>query len=252
MGLTRGFLALNDPDPKNMTVIEHLEELRGRLFVCVIVVCVATVASLLLYNFLIALLVNPLKPVAQHMLGGNILVFTKPTDALFLRIKLAIIPGLVFSLPVLLYELWMYVAPAFELDTRRYVVPFVGLGLVLFAIGATIGYLIFPRYLGFLVGVAGPDVKYLADANSLLNQFALIILIFGGVFELPIVLTLLSRVGILSSSMLRRKRKMWVFVALFGGMIITPGADPFTPLIVGVLLMILYEFSIILIRFGHR
>ena len=252
MSLTRGFLALNDPDPKNMTVIEHLEELRTRLMICVIVVCVFTVASLLLYNVLINLLVSPLKPLAGHMFGGDVLVFSKPTDALFLRIKLAVVPGLVFSLPVLLYELWMYVAPAFDLDTRRYVVPFVGLGLVLFAIGATIGYFIFPRYLNFLTGIAGSDVKYLADANGLLDNFALIILIFGGVFELPIVLTMLSRVGIVSSAFLRRKRKVWVFVALLAGMIITPGADPFTPLIVGVLLMILYEFSIIIIRFGHR
>jgi sec-independent protein translocase protein TatC len=252
MAFTRGFLALNDPDPKNMTVIEHLEELRGRLMVCIIAICVAALGSLLLYGQLIALLLSPLRPLAPHLLAGDRLVFTAPMDALFLRIKLAIFPALVFSLPIWLYELWMYVAPAFEIDTRRYVVPFVGLGLLLFALGASIGYLVFPRYLGFLIGVGGNDLTYLADANNLLNQFAVIILIFGGVFELPIVLTLLSRVGLISSALLRRKRKVWFFIALLAGMIITPGADPITPLIVGVLLMILYEFSIVLIRMGHR
>ena len=250
--MARGFLALGDPDPKNMTVIEHLEELRSRLLVCVIVLCVAIVGSLFLYQFMINLLLQPLHPLQHHLLAGDKLVFTKPTDGLFLRIKMALIPGVVFSLPVLLYELWMFVAPAFEIETRKYVVPFVGLGLVLFIIGATIGYFIFPRYLGFLVGIAGNDVVYLPTANDLLDQYSLIVLIFGGVFELPIVLTLLSRVNIVSSSLLRRNRKVSIFLALFAGMIITPGADPFTPLIVGALLILLYEFSIILIRMGHR
>jgi sec-independent protein translocase protein TatC len=252
MVVPRGFLALDDPDPKNMTVIEHLEELRSRLLVCVIVLCVTIVGSLFLYQFMLDLLLHPLRPLAPHLLAGDKLVFLKPTDGLFLRIKLALIPGAVFALPVLLYELWMFVAPAFELETRRYVVPFVGLGMVLFLIGATIGYFIFPRYLGFLVGIAGSSVVYLPTANDLLDQFALIVLIFGGVFELPIVLTLLSRVGIISSALLRRNRKVSIFLALFAGMIITPGADPFTPLIVGALLIMLYEFSIILIRMGHR
>ena len=146
----------------------------------------------------------------------------------------------------------MFIAPAFEVETRRYTVPFVGLGVVLFAIGATIGYFVFPRYLSFLVGIGGDSVKYLPTANDLLDQYALILLIFGGVFELPIVLAMLARVGIISSALLRRKRKVAFFAALFAGMIITPGADPFTPLIIGVLLVMLYEFSIVLIRFGHR
>jgi sec-independent protein translocase protein TatC len=249
--LTRGFLALDDPDPKNMTVIEHLEELRHRLFVIVIVLAVTSVACIFLYDWMLHLLLHPLKSV-HNLAFGDKLVVSNVTGGLFLRIKLALIPAVVISLPVLLYELWMFVAPAFEMQTRRYVVPFVGLGMVLFAIGAFIGYLVFPRYFGFLVGIAGNNVVYLPDANSLLNQFAIIVLLFGAVFELPIVLTMLAMVNIVSSPLLRRKRKIAYFAALFGGMIITPGADPITPLIVGGLLIILYEFSIVLIRFRHR
>lgn len=248
----RRFLALGDPDPKNMTVIEHLEELRKRLLVCVIVAVVASLVSLLFYNFMLNLLLNPLKHVHNLALGDNKLIVTTITGGLFLRIKLALVPAAVISLPVWLYEFWMFIAPAFEIDTRRSVVPFVGLGMVLFVIGATVGYLVFPRYFGFLVGIGGEHIDYLPDANSLLNQYAIILLMFGAVFELPIVLMMLALVNIVSSNLLRRKRKIAVFAALFAGMIITPGADPITPLIVGVLLIILYEFSIIMIRFGHR
>jgi sec-independent protein translocase protein TatC len=251
MALSRKFLALDDPDPKNMTVVEHLEELRHRLLVCIIVLTVTSIASIFLYDWMLQLLLHPLKNV-HNLAFGSKLVVSNVTGGLFLRIKLALIPAVVISLPVLLYELWMFVAPAFEVETRRYVVPFVGLGMLLFAIGAFIGYLIFPRYFGFLVGIAGNDVVYLPDANSLLNQFAIIVLLFGAVFELPIVLTMLAMVNIVSSPLLRRKRKVAYFAALFAGMIITPGADPITPLIVGVLMILLYEFSIILIRTRHR
>jgi sec-independent protein translocase protein TatC len=249
--LGRRFLALGDPDPKNMTVIEHLEELRKRLFVCVIVAVVATGVSLFFYDFMLNFLLHPLKGVPNLALGDN-LVVTTVTVSLVLRIKLALVPAAVVCLPVWLYEFWMFIAPAFEIDTRRSVVPFVGLSLVLFLLGASVGYLVFPRYFGFLVGIGGEHVKYLPDANSLLTQYAVILLLFGAVFELPIVLMMLALVGIVSSNLLRRKRKVAIFAALFAGMIITPGADPVTPLIVGTLLVILYEFSIIMIRFGHR
>jgi sec-independent protein translocase protein TatC len=251
MVLSRGLFGLNDPDPKNMTVVEHLEELRQRLFVCVIAAAVATLVSLFFYNQVIQLLLHPLLGVHNLAFGHKLAVSTV-TGGLFLRIKLALLPAAVVSLPVWLYELWMFVAPAFEIETRRYVVPFVGLGMVLFLIGATIGYLVFPRYFGFLTGLAGPDVVFIPDANNILSQFTILLLVFGGVFELPVVLTLLSRVNIVSSAFLRRNRKVSFFAALFAGMIITPGADPVTPLIVGVLLIVLYEFSIILIRLGHR
>lgn len=251
MALSRRFLALDDPDPKNMTVIEHLEELRHRLLVIVIVLTVTSLACIFLYDWMLHLLLNPLKSV-HNLAFGDKLVVSNVTGGLFLRIKLALVPAVVISLPVLLYELWMFVAPAFEVETRRYVVPFVGLGMVLFAMGAFIGYLVFPRYFGFLVGIAGNNVVYLPDANSLLNQFAIIVLLFGAVFELPIVLTMLALVNIVSSPLLRRKRKVAYFASLFAGMIITPGADPVTPMIVGVLLIVLYEFSIIMIRFWHR
>jgi len=251
MAASRNFLALNDPDPKNMTVIEHLEELRKRLFVCIIVTTVAAVVGLFFYGPIFDLIIGPLKSVHNLAFPGD-LTFNTITGALFLRIKLALIPAAIISVPVWLYEFWMYVAPAFEIETRRYVVPFVGLGLVLFLLGAGVGYLLFPRYFGFMVGLGGPHFLYISDSAGYLGQFAILLLVFGSVFELPVVLVLLSRVGIVSSALLRRHRKVSIFIALFAGMIITPGADPVTPTIVAVLLILLYEVSIILIRLGHR
>jgi sec-independent protein translocase protein TatC len=251
MAVSRKFLALGDPDPKNMTVIEHLEELRSRLIVCILVTTVAAIVGLFFYEPIFSLLTRPLNGI-HTAFGSGVLTFNTVTGALFMRIKLALIPAAIISVPVWLYELWMFVAPALEIETRQYVVPFVALGLVLFLLGAGVGYLVFPRYFGFMVGIAGPKFLYIPDAASYLSTFAILLLVFGAVFELPIVLVLLSRIGMVSSAFLRRRRKVSFFVALFAGMIITPGADPITPLIVSFLLMVLYEFSIILIRLGHR
>ena len=251
MAVSRKFLALSDPDPKNMTVIEHLEELRKRLFVCILVTTIAAIVGLFFYQAVFDLVTHPLKGI-HTAFGTGVLTFNTVTGALFLRIKLALIPAAIISVPVWLYELWMYVAPAFEIETRRYVVPFVGLGMLLFLLGAGVGYLVFPRYFSFMLGIGVMDLLYIPDSASYLSQFAILILVFGAVFELPVVLTLLSRVGIVSSNFLRKKRKVSFFIALFAGMIITPGADPVTPLIVSFLLIILYEFSIIMIRMGHR
>jgi sec-independent protein translocase protein TatC len=251
MAVSHSFLALNDPDPKNMTVIEHLEEVRKRLFVCIIVTTIASIGGLFFYEQILSILITPIHHISTVAFGGKLAVSTV-TGGLFLRIKLALLPAAVVSLPVWLYQFWMFIAPAFEVETRRYVVPFVGLGMVLFIMGASIGYLVFPRYFSFLAGIGGKDIVFIADANNILNQFAILLLLFGAVFELPIVLTLLSRVNIVSSPLLRRKRKIAFFASLFAAMIITPGADPITPLIVSGLLIILYEFSIILIRLSHR
>jgi sec-independent protein translocase protein TatC len=251
MAVSRRFLALNDPDPKNMTVIEHLEEVRKRLFVIVIVTTVAAIGGLFFYDQVLAILLHPLK--GLHNLGfGDRLVVSTITGSLFLRIKLALIPAAVVCMPVWLYEMWMFVAPAFEIETRKYVVPFVIIGMVLFLIGASVGYVLFPRYFGFMIGIGGKNIVVLPDANNVLNQFAVLLLLFGAVFELPVVLVLLSKVGIVSSVFLRKRRKIMVFIALFSGMIITPGADPITPLIVSLLLIFLYEISIVVIRLGHR
>ena len=242
-------LAINDPDPKEMTIVEHLEELRHRLIVCLIVVAVGTAAGWFLVGHVFDLLVAPIAPYkhAELVLGTL-------TDGFVIELKIAIAVGVALGLPALLYQIWMFVAPAISVEARRYAVPFVLVGIVLFIIGAIVGYAVFPRVVQFLLGQASNlrHTQPLITIGSYVGQFALVLMIFGAVFELPVVLTFLAMIGAVSSSFLRSKRRYAAFIGLIAAMIITPGADPITPFVTAAVVYLLYELSIVSVRMIHR
>lgn len=260
MARARNFLALNDPDPKEMSVVDHLTELRQRLIVCILTVALFSVVGWFASKFAFNLLVQPLLPYT-HGHDPAKLVFETLTAGFVVKIKISVAIGIAIGLPVLLYETWMFIAPAVTVQSRRYIVPFILLGILLFLVGISVGYFVFPRVVQFLIGqgnsLSGPGpsaqaYQFLLQIDQYVAQFALILAIFGAVFELPVVLTFLSMVGLTSSRFLRSKRKYAGMLGLIGAMIITPGADPITPFITAIVIYLLYEFSIVLVRAIHR
>jgi len=255
MAKATNFLALNDPDPKEMSVVDHLTELRQRLIICILTVSVGSVVGWFFAVRVYTLLVGPLLPYT-HATGGQHVTIVLPsiTSGFTLLLKLSIAQGIALGLPVLLYQTWMFIAPAVSLQARRYAVPFVLIGIFLFGIGAVVGYFIFPRVVSFLVGISNPlqGAQFFVSLDPYVAQFATIMVIFGAVFELPVVLTFLAIIGVTSSRWLRSKRKYAVMLGLIGAMIITPGADPFTPFITAAVVYVLYEASIISVRLLHR
>ena len=252
----RNFLAINDPDPKEMTIVEHLEELRRRLIVCIVVVMAGSGVGWFFKESAFNFLIVPLKPfTTRHSQDEHVqFILTKLTDAFVVELKISIAIGVALVLPVLLYQTWMFVAPAIAVQARRYVVPFVVLGIGLFIAGAGVGYAVFPRVVQFLVSQQHslPQAQFLLTVGDYVSQFALVMLIFGAIFELPVVLTFLALIGAVSSRFLRAKRRYAGMIGLVVAMIITPGADPITPFITAAVVYLLYEFSIILVRAIHR
>lgn len=252
MASVRNVLALNDPDPKEMTIVEHLEELRYRLIVCLITITAGSVVGWFVKEYVWNLLAAPMTHYEKSI--GARLVLGSLTDPFVIEIKIAIAVGIALVLPVLLYQGWMFVAPAVSVHARRYAVPFVLLGIVLFIIGVIVGYLVFPLVVRFLLGQAGNfhGAQALIQISSYVGQFALVLLVFGVVFEMPVVMSFLAQIGIVSSRWLRSKRKQAGILALICAMIITPGADPITPFVTACVVYLLYEFSIIMVRAIHR
>lgn len=240
---------------RRMTIVEHLEELRRVLGISVAAWFVATmVIFFFLRNQLISFLTHPIDEVLAktHNASARPIV-TGIIDPISLPLKLAAVAGLVAALPVIVWQVWTFVSPGLRPVERKLAVPFIGSSMVLFAAGAIFAYLVMPLGLGFILGFLGDQVLVLPDINSYLSFFVILIAVFGITFELPVVLVLLGVVGIISSRWLRTKRRvMWILIIAVS-LVITPGADPFTPTLLAIPLLIFYEASIqILDRVFHR
>jgi sec-independent protein translocase protein TatC len=232
-----------------MTIVEHLEELRRVLIISAIAWLVAAVAAFVFRGAIFAFLLHPLTTVLSktnnHLTSTAI--FTSPTEGLTIPIKVSAIAGIVGALPVILWQVWSFVAPGLRPVERKFVGPFIASALLLFAVGAAFAYFVMPIGLNFLASVLGGSAIYLPDINSYLSFLMLLIIAFGVTFELPVVIILLGLLGITSSRKLRKQRKViWVGI-IFAALIVTPGADPYTPTALFIPLILFFEASILIL-----
>jgi sec-independent protein translocase protein TatC len=230
------------PDPKYMTFVEHLQELRVRLIISILAIAVGSVAGWFLAPHILDLLVAPIR----HYFGKNLVT---PTiyGAFTVQLKLAIEIGFVFALPVTVYQLWGFVAPAFGQAANRWAPIWIISAIGLFLLGGVTGYLVVPLAIRFFAGFQG-QITVLPFASEYIGFISLILLVFGISFELPLVLVSLSAIGITSSRWLASKRAFAFFGIFAFSTIVTPGADWISPLILGGILYVLYELSILVSR----
>jgi sec-independent protein translocase protein TatC len=238
----------NEPQGGTMTLIEHLEELRRRIIVCLIGVAVASIAAFIFWDPILAFLASPLPKISSPLLKNGHLIVNDPGGGFIIAFKIALAVGLAVSMPLLLYEVWAYIAPALTRRELKYAKPFTVLGAGLFVVGVSTGFLVLRYPLEFLIEFGSDRFTYLISADSYFGFVSFFMLAFGIVFELPLVLVFLSLLGVVSSRFLREKRKYILFGLWFLSVFITPGADPYSPVIVGISFTVLYELSIILIR----
>jgi sec-independent protein translocase protein TatC len=236
-------------DERRMTIVEHLEELRRVLIICFIAWIVTTVVAFIFHGAIVEFLLRPLTTVLgktnNHITSTAI--FTSPTEGLTIPIKISMIVGLVGALPIVLWQVWGFVSPGLRPVERKFVGPFIASALLLFAAGTAFAYFVMPIGLNFLATFLGSSAVYLPDINSYLSFLILLIVAFGVTFELPVVIVLLGILGIVSSRMLRRKRKgIWVGI-IIGAMLVTPGADPYTPTALFIPLIAFFEASILIL-----
>jgi sec-independent protein translocase protein TatC len=148
---------------------------------------------------------------------------------------------------------WSFVSPGLRPVERKFAVPFLGSALLLFACGGAFAYFVMPIGLGFLATFLGSNAIYFPDLDQYLSFFLLLVVIFGITFEMPVVLVLLGVMRIISSAWLKRRRKVAYVVIILAALIVTPGADPFTPTALAIPLLLFYEASIlILTKVFHR
>ena|SRR5918996_2576063 len=233
-------------DDATMSLLEHLEELRSRIIVIAIAVLLAAVAGFFLADPIIALLRAPLADT------GAELIQTGVGEAFGVTIQLALVTGIAFAMPVILYEIWAFVTPGLTRPERRLVWPLLGVAVVLFAAGVALGYLLIPLAVGFLLDFSIEGVEPLLGLGDYIGFVTTFLLAFGIALQFPVILYLLARVGILSYEFLSRRRR-WVIllIALFA-IVITPGDIVIGSFTLALVMYGLFEVTLQLIRLMGR
>jgi sec-independent protein translocase protein TatC len=236
-------------DGEKQPFLSHLEELRSRLIACAIAVGIGFAISYFFSERLFQVLVTPLK---ANMPEGDRLIFTSLPEMFFTYIKTAFIMGILLAAPVIFYELWMFIAPGLYQRERRFVIPFVVFSSILFVGGGLFGYfIVFPFGFRFFLGFANEYIQALPSVKQYFSFSVKLLLAFGIVFELPVVIFFLAKMGLVTPKFLRQKRKYAILLTFVMAAILTP-PDVITQCMMAGPLIILYEIGILIARIAGR
>lgn len=224
----------------------HLEELRKRLIICIIAVAIGFLGSYCFAEQIFNVLVKPLK---AELPPDSMLIFTGLPEAFFVYIKLSLFGGILLSCPVILWEVWCFVAPGLYDQEKKYVYPFVIFSTVFFAMGISFGYfIVFPIAFKFFMGYTSEIIKPLPSIKEYLTFSCKMLFAFGVVFELPLFVLFLAKIGLVNEKMLRSKRKFAILGIFAVAAILTP-PDVVSQILMALPLLILYEISILVAKF---
>ncbi len=229
--------------------LSHLEELRKRLVVCAIGVGAGFVIAYIFAERLFQLLVAPLKAVMPE---GDQLIFTNLPEMFFAYIKVAFIAGIMAASPLIFYQLWMFIAPGLYRKEKKMAIPFVISSTILFVGGALFGYfVVFPFGFKFFIGFSNEYVKALPSVKQYFSFSMKLLFAFGVVFELPVIIFFLSKMGIVTPQFLRQKRKYAILLTFALAAILTP-PDVITQCMMAGPLIVLYEIGILVSRIAQK
>jgi len=235
-----------------MPLTSHLEELRRKLIIAGVSWLVAFLACYAFAEPLFDLIASPVRSALPE---GTSLVFITATEPFFTYLKIGALAGLLVSMPVIFWQIWSFVAPGLYQHEKRYIVPFVLASTLCFATGAFFGYqYVFPMAFKVLIefGTGSGELNAMLSMGSYLSLSSKLLLAFGLVFELPVVIFFLARMGIVDHKMLARNRKFALLAAFLTGAMLTP-PDVFSQTALAVPFIVLYEIGIIVARiFGKR
>src|SRR5215212_3766092 len=234
---------VRDPEAElpKMSFLDHLEELRKRLLVSLIAAAVGFAAC---WAFAERIFAELQKPLAQFLAPGDKLAYTRLTAPFFLYMKVAFFAGLFLAAPVVLYQLWMFIAPGLYKKERRLAAPFIIFGSLFFLIGGYFGYrFLLPATCSFFVET-GKQFKQMVTVDDYFSFASTIILACGLVFETPILIFFLARLGIVTPAFLMQKFKYAVVLAFVIAAVVTPTPDMVTQSALAIPMILLYLIGV--------
>ncbi|CAO0820629.1 Sec-independent protein translocase protein TatC [Desulfarculales bacterium] len=231
--------------PSRMSFLEHLGELRNRLIYSAYAMLGAFMVAFCFKEHLYDLLKKPLEP---YLPAGARLIYTSPAELFFTYMKVSLLAGAIVASPVIFYQLWKFVAPGLYEKERKLVWPFVFTSSGLFIVGALFCYLVvFPFMFDFFMGLSTAEIVPMLKVNEYLSFSFTILMAFGLAFETPLILFFLAKLGLIDAKMLRKHRRYAILGIFIIAAVVSPTPDAITQTLMAIPLMVLYEFSIILI-----
>jgi len=237
-------------DDARMTFTAHLEELRSRLVKCLIAIGIGFVGSYFFKEQFFQVLSRPL---LKAMGDKGTMIFTGVPEPFFVYLKVALVAGIFFTAPIIIYEIWAFIAPGLYVQEKRYVVPFVFFSSLLFLVGALFAYyVVCPFGFRFLLGFAAHNIQPMLAIKEYFSFSTKLLLAFGFVFQLPLFIVFLSKAGIITPETLSRQRKYVILLIFAVAAFLTP-PDVATQFMMAGPLLALFEIGIIMARiFGKK
>lgn len=227
---------------EKQTILEHLEDLRKSLLISVVAIIIAAVAAFYYSDYLLAIIQRPLKPMDLD------LVFIGILEGFYIKLKLALFGGVVLAFPVIAWQMYRFMAPALYPQERRYVLILFPVMIPLFAGGVLFAYFgVLKLVISFLIMIAG-DLEPMLTVDKYVSFVIAFTLPFGLIFELPVVVYFLTRLGVITPEWLSQKRKYALLGIFIVAAVVTPGHDPISQCLMGIPVYLLYEISILVSR----
>jgi len=229
-------------------IMSHLTELRSRLFKVAAAIVIGSIAAFIFRNWIFDLLIDPY----EQITGDSKLAFFKPTEAFSLFMRLSLFGGFILASPIVIYQVWAFVAPALSKREKRIAIPIVMILVVLFLSGVGFGYWSLQRGLGFLIDFGGDSLDPVIGGSFYLSFAMRFLLVFGIAFEFPVFLYAAAAMGVVGWRQLAAGRRWAVLLIVTIGAVVTPSGDPYTLLLLSVPLYVFYEATIWIVRFTLR
>ncbi len=222
------------------TFLEHLDELRRRLWAAVMAFLTGACVSLFYADSLLKLAIAPAREQIQ------VLYFFSPADAFIVKIKLALLSGFLVASPVILWQLWQFLSPAMRPGERKAVIPFVVFTSCLFISGAMFAFqFVVPMAFKVLVGMQTELLRPMLSASEYLSFVSLLLISFGVAFNLPVFVLILAWTGVVNVRMLNQFQRQAIVLIFIAAAILTPGPDIASQLMLAAPLLVLYETSVL-------
>lgn len=225
-----------------MSFLDHLDELRKRLFVSFIAVLAGFLVAFAFIDRIFSFIMRPL---TEALPQGGRLVYTEPAEAFLLQLKVAALAGLIIALPVVLSQLWLFIAPGLYSHEKKFAIPFIVLSTFFFVAGALFShFIVFPWAWRFFAGFSTDYMQFMPKVGPAFSLYTRMMLAIGAIFQLPTLVFFLARMGVVTARFLARHFKYAILVTFVVAAIITPTPDPVTQTLIAVPMLLLYTISI--------